>query len=37
MEKDVSVFFSLDMDTEKKIYVAGDFSLDITGHSDIPC
>lgn len=37
MMKDASLFSSLDMDIEKNIYVVDDFTLDITGNSEIPC
>lgn len=37
MEKDASLFSSLDTTVEKKIYVADEFSLDIARHGDIPC
>lgn len=37
MEKDASLFSSLHIAIEKKIYVADDFSLYIIGHGDIPC
>ena len=35
MAKDASMFFSLDTAAKKKIYVANDFSLDISGHGDV--
>lgn len=35
MNKDASVFSSLDVGVEKKIYVVDDFALDIVGHGDI--
>lgn len=34
--KDTSLFSSLDIVVEKKIYMADDFSLDITIHGDLP-
>lgn len=37
MVKDASLLSSLDTAVKKKIYVVGDFSLDIVGHGDIPC
>ena len=37
MEKDSSLFSSLNKVIEKDIYVVDDFSLDIIGHSDMPC
>lgn len=37
MIRNDSLFSSLDKDIENKIYVDYDFSLDITGHGDIPC
>ena len=36
MENDASLFSSLNTTTKNKIYVVDDFSLDITGHGDIP-
>ena len=35
MVRDASLFCSLDPATEKNIYVANNFALDITGHGDI--
>ena len=35
MANDASLFSSLDTTTEKKIYVAYDFALDITSHGDV--
>ena len=37
MEKDASLFSSLDTATKKKISMADDFSLDIIVHVHIPC
>jgi hypothetical protein len=35
MAKDVSLFMWLDEDKERKIYVAGDFYLDVVGQGDV--
>ena len=37
MAKDASLFSSLDTTSEKKIYVAHDFALNINGHGDVTC
>jgi hypothetical protein len=37
MDKDASLFTSLDKSTEKNIYVINDFYLKIVGCGDIPC
>lgn len=37
MDKDGSLFSSLDNVVEKKIFVADDFALNITDHGDIVC
>ena len=37
MAKDASLLSSLDMATEKKIYVDDDFALDIIAHGEILC
>ena len=37
MPKDASLFSSFDVSTKMNIYVVDDCSLDIVGHSDIPC
>jgi hypothetical protein len=37
MDKDASLFTWLDEAKERKIYVVGDFSLDVVGHGDVSC
>jgi hypothetical protein len=37
MDKDASLFNSLDKFVERKIHVIDDFSLDIIGHGNVPC
>jgi hypothetical protein len=37
MDKDASLFTSLDEVVERKIYVVDDFSLDIVGQGDVSC
>jgi hypothetical protein len=37
MDKDASLFMSLNEAKERKIYVADDFSLDIDGQGDVSC
>ena len=37
MDKDDSLFSSLDTIVENKIYVGDDFALDISNHNDVSC
>lgn len=37
MDKDVSLLSLLDSTTKKKIYVVGDFGIDIVGYGDVTC
>jgi hypothetical protein len=37
MDKDASLFTWLDEAKERKIYVANDFSLDVSSHGDVTC